>query len=157
MTSCASQKKLQAEAPFVLGAASSQDWIGGLESSGKGTKVKIDISEMDTNAIELQHIFYKGKMTPLTMETLDGKQYAMANISKKTQVPDDIIMDADPKNEIGNKPPKGNLKKEEPFPFELNPDEAVISYKEGDKTKYFKISGIKKKQPQIYQSTGPKQ
>ena len=43
----------------------------------------------------------------------------------------------------------------EEMPFELNADECIITYREGDKTLYYKISNIEMKEPLYYPSASP--
>ena len=62
----------------------------------------------------------------------------------------DIVMHSDPKKEVGNQPPRLRTEEEKTFPFELNADEAVLSYLENGKVKYVKISGVKDKPARIY-------
>ncbi len=157
MASCSSQKKIETTVPFSIGSASSQDWVGGVAPAGSGTLVSIEVTQMNQEEITLEQLYFRGKITPLSTEIEEGVMYAKADMKKKTRKPQDINMDADPAKEFGNKPTKAHKKDKEAFPFELQPDEAVISYKEGDKIKYFKVSGIKKKKQLIYPSAGPKE
>ena len=66
-------------------------------------------------------------------------------------------MHSDPKEEVGNQPPGSINRKNADFPFDLNRDEAVVSYKvmtgdpKNNKVTYFKITGIKSKPSRIYQ------
>ncbi|MBT8303849.1 MAG: hypothetical protein KJP09_05210 [Bacteroidia bacterium] len=50
-------------------------------------------------------------------------------------------MSGDSKQEYGNKRPEDTEK----IPFELKMNECVVSYKEGKKTKYFKIDEVEEK------------
>ena len=59
-------------------------------------------------------------------------------------------MHDDPMEEVGNQPPAEIIKKED-YPFELKPDEAVITYRHKGKTRYVKIGDIKDKSPMIFQ------
>lgn len=149
--SCSSQKKLQKETPFQLGSASCQHWAGGKEESGTGLILKIPIMAIEEGDVAMQNVYFRGKMTKLNLEIQEGKTYAIAKFEEPSMEKPDIIMHADPKQEVGNRPPK--MKDAEiDFPFELADDEAVISYMEKEKLKYAKISGIKEKAPLIYNS-----
>ena len=56
-------------------------------------------------------------------------------------------MHADPKEEFGNKPPNISIK----IPFELQENEAVISYFIKSKKRFYKLSNIKKQKTLYYQ------
>ena len=63
----------------------------------------------------------------------------------------DIVMHADSLREVGNQPPYA-LPSAKDFPFDLRPDEAVLSYWEGSSEKryYHKITGVLEKGGRIY-------
>jgi hypothetical protein len=70
-----------------------------------------------------------------------------SNINQK----EDIIMSREPLAEYGNKPPR----LETEIPFDLKENQCVISYKNGEKTQYYKIENIVEKQPEHYPSVQP--
>ena len=149
-TSCASQKKLVTEPPFVLGTATVQEWLGGKEESGSGQIVKIEVAQMNGEGIVLQNLYFRGKMVPVRMELEEGVTFAMCELKKLAANKPDIKMHAESKKEVGNQPPKLSKKGKEVFPFELKANEAVLSYLEDDKVKYYKLTGIKEKNARIY-------
>ncbi|MEN1785902.1 MAG: hypothetical protein AAGF77_12275, partial [Bacteroidota bacterium] len=51
----------------------------------------------------------------------------------------DIIMDLDPRKEVGNRPPQPK----ELFPFALTSEEYVLSYKKDQSIQYAKLKGVK--------------
>ena len=61
LSSCASQKKLETSAPFKMGTASSQAWVGGVEAAGSGYTLKIAMDQL-APAVELQDIYYRGQV-----------------------------------------------------------------------------------------------
>jgi len=124
--SCSSQKKLQTEIPFEMGAASCQAYSGGLEKSGSGLSLKIPVTMDDSYTLEMKEVYFRGKQAPITMEQIDGAIYAMAKI---------------PNSKGGSA---------ETTALALEPTEAVLSYTENGKLKYTKITGIKEKQPLLY-------
>lgn len=124
--SCSSQKKLQTEIPFELGNASCQVYSGGLESSGSGIAVKIPVTMDNASDVVMKEIFFRGKQAPVTVEQVDGANYAMAKI---------------PNSKGGSA---------ETTALELGATDAVLSYIENGKLKYTKITGIKEKQPLLY-------
>ncbi len=147
LVSCASQKKMQTQPPFVLQEASIQKWAGGKEDSDSGIEIKIPISEFKKEDITFKEIYFRGRISTATLKSTDDKQYVMAKYTDQKFQKPDIIMHADPRKEVGNQPPMPNKAKEIDFPFELADDEAVVSYTEynSDKLKFTKIIGIKEK------------
>ena len=67
----------------------------------------------------------------------------------KNQNNRDVIMDGDATKEALNIPP-------EKIPFQLNENEAVVSYFENDKMVYYKISNIEEKEILAYPQSNPK-
>jgi len=139
LLSCSSQKKLVAEAPFDLGGSSVQKWIGGVSGSGTGYTVKIPVTQKKIDNVVMQQLYFRGKLVDLQMQTEDNNTYAIAKFTNGKE-----------KN-LDNVPVAGsNTAAKDALGFELNADEAVIVYSENNKTKYYKISGIKEKEPLIY-------
>ncbi len=147
LSGCASQKKLETSTPFTIGPAICQEWVAGKEESGSGEVIKITINEMAAEKVELQNIYFRGSMAKVIMEMEDKGMTASARFEKHKP---DMIMHADSTKEVGNQPPKLKSKDGKEFPFELQRDEAVLSYLEDDKVKYVKITGIVDKPARIY-------
>lgn len=150
LTSCSSQKKLVAKVPFTIGNGYCQEWTGGKEESGKGMLVKIPVSEIEGYILE--DIYFRGQMGKVSMVEENGQKYAVTNLQKLGSAKPDIIMHADPKQEVGNQPPRLKNKEELSFPFELKDSEAVLSFYKNGKTKYYKVSGIKDRAALVYPS-----
>ncbi|WP_010516220.1 hypothetical protein [Croceivirga radicis] len=146
LSSCSSQKTFVKEAPFTTGDVTCQYWAGGRAESGSGTKLKIPVGQLDKEGVAFAQAFFRGKVADLKMVKNSDEMYAEANFSNKMDKPD-IVMHADPKKEVGNKPPK--LQKENPF--ELSENECVISYTENGELKYLKIDNVKELKPKMYQ------
>ena len=89
---------------------------------------------------ELDSVFFRGKAIKLETKAQNKSLYIGRFLSSTNQK-SDIIMSNEPYAEYGNKMPKRSKK----FPFELNENECVISYKQDNKTKYFKIGNIVEK------------
>lgn len=126
LTSCTSQKKLQTETPFEIGNASCQQYVGGREESGSGTELRIPVASFQKDTIELHEVYFRGKQVKALVNTIDDQDMIVVRIS----------------NEMSDSSETKSLN--------LNSDEAVISYIENGETKFTKISGIKQKQPLIY-------
>ncbi|MBT8236385.1 MAG: hypothetical protein KJO04_09350 [Bacteroidia bacterium] len=146
---CSSQKKLTADAPFTVSKAICQTWIGGMEQTGHGTEVTLTLDAFAMDQITLKELYFRGRVGEITMgDTTDGIQ-AKCNFFEQ---PKEIAMHSDPAREVGNQPPRVRSKKEVEFPFELKPDEAVISYMENDSLKFFKVGNVVDKPGRVYQS-----
>lgn len=134
---CKSANELQNSIPFEIEEVYYKHWFSGVKNGSFGIDLFIKI-ESKPNSIILDSIYFRGQQTKLKITNNNlfvGRFLANPN-SKK-----DIIMSNKPYAEYGNKTPE--LTKENPF--KLKPDECVISYKQGFKTKYFKIVGLAKK------------
>lgn len=123
---CSSSKRLQNKLPFEIHEAYYQE-------SNSGTNVYISIKSNPNNII-LDSIYFKGKQVKLGQENnLFVGRFASSIIQKQ-----DIIMSNEPYAEYGNKVPK----LPEKLPFELKDNECVLSYKEDNSIKYFKIKNV---------------
>lgn len=151
-SSCSSSQKLQKEIPFAVTSATCQEWVAGVQGGGSGINVTFVADNLAENNIQLDSIFFRGQKAAVMMLEEKGKKNCSARfVTPKLEKPD-IIMHKDPKKEFGNKPPK----LQEKIPFELADNEAVISYTQAGKVKYFKIENIKQKSKLFYPSAPPK-
>jgi hypothetical protein len=148
-SSCTSQKKLTMKTPFVLGEATYQPWTGGMKASGKGVKLEILTSDIEENVV-FEQIYFQGNISPLHSE---GDKLT-ANMKIDSGKKPDMVMHSDSVQEVGNQPPPLKEGKVD-FPFEINDDEAVISYTKKGKRKYAKVVGMKKLKPLIYPAAKP--
>jgi len=126
LTSCTSQKNLQVETSFEIGNATCHQYAGGREESGSGTELRIPVSLLENSDVELIEVYFRGKQVKALVNTVDNQKMIVVRI------------------------PNNNSESSETIDFELNADEAVISYNENGETKYAKVNGIKQKQPLIY-------
>ena len=144
---CSSKKKLQENTPLAIGKVYFQKWIAGIEGGGAGLNIYIPTED---NSIELDSVYFRKKAAKLEFKNQNGIIYIgrfISGFNKKK----DIVMSNEPNAEFGNEMPKIPLK----IPFELKDNECVISYKEGKKTKYFKVSNIVEKDLIPYPSAPP--
>ncbi|MEM1339396.1 MAG: hypothetical protein AAF634_02805 [Bacteroidota bacterium] len=146
-SSCSSQKGIVSEPPLELGDATCQSWKGGRAESGSGMLLTVPVSGADMEQIQLKRAYFRGKVTEVALEDSKDGWLIKANFLNTNFEKPDIIMDADPKKEVGNRPPTPKVK----FPFELEQDQCVISYMDGDQEKFFKIEGVQEKKPLLYQ------
>jgi hypothetical protein len=152
---CTSQKKLAKDVPFTIQKPTCQQFAAGREEGGSGFVLRIPIGEMETTDISFKEVFFRGHVLASEMvKEAEGTVLLCEFKNKVAGKKPDLIMDADPKQEIGNQPPEMIKEKDKEFPFELAPDEAVISFVKGDSNKviYHKIGGIKDKEPIQYLS-----
>jgi hypothetical protein len=70
------------------------------------------------------------------------KMLLIGHFNTSSRLNSDLILDINVAKEIKNSVPE--LKK---FPFELKDNEAVLSYRLGGKTNYFKIKNIENSKP----------
>ena len=126
--------KIENKAPFKIASATYNNWVGGVPGVS-GTRVEIKLTEKED--IVFDSLFFQNKKTKV--EISEEKKVTVLrgffNTSTKKNV--DFILHSDAKKELKNTVPK-----QEKFPFELKQNEAIISYKINNKTKFYKIENI---------------
>ena len=144
---CSSAKKIQKKVPLALGQVYCQSWIAGIEGGGAGLNIYIPTVN---SSVELDSVYFRGKAAKLEIKSLNETIYIgrfISDLNKKK----DIVMSIEPNAEYGNEMPKITQK----VPFELKENECVISYKDGNTTKYFKIDNVIEKELIPYPSAPP--
>ncbi len=131
--------------PFTISSIYSQDWIAGVQGGGSGTNLHLQIEEIEQGKA-IDKVYFRNKMESAKQRQDNSGAYTAYFKSNKNR---DVIMDNDPVNEAKNTPPDA-------FKFELEKNEAVISYKVKGTTLYYKISNIVEKPVLAYPSTNPK-
>lgn len=132
--------------PFAITSAVYNNWS--VKSTGaKGMIVNIGYDSK--YVIKFDSIYFSKRAEKLSISKVKDKKLISAIFS--SIVKPDIILDENSSKELQNQFPE--IKK---LPFELKQNEAIISYKIKDKTKYFKIKSIKKGKTIFYDSI-PKQ
>ena len=132
--------------PFVITSAVYNNWSV-KKTAAKGLIVNIGY---DSNyVIKFDTIYFSKRAEKLSISKVKDKKMISAIFS--SMVKPDVILDENSTNEIHNHFPV--IKN---MPFKLKQNEAIISYKIKDKTKYFKINSIKKGKTIFYDSM-PKQ
>jgi hypothetical protein len=129
-SNCAGNKELEKRAPAQFQQAyftSTQDSI----------KLYIPVVTIQSRQVALDSVYFRGFKTILLQDEKRPGVY-FAQFYKGNS---DLIMSSDPKEEYANKMPQKAVK----VPFKLQDDEAVIVFTQKNKTKYFKISGIKER------------
>ena len=144
---CSSAQKIQENAPIAHNQVYFQKWIAGVQGGGSG--INIFIPTKDTS-VQLDSVYFRGKSTKLELTTQGESMYVgrfFTDFNKRK----DMIMSSDSKEEMVNELPEIPQK----IPFELNDNECIISYLDGDKTKYFKIDNVVEKETIPYPSAPP--
>lgn len=148
-TNCSTAQKLQQEAPMEFGDSYFQQWVAGIKGGGSGLNLFIPIIENKNNVV-LDSVYFRGKATKL--EKISGENVQYAGYFKTPHNNDkEIILSSDMNEEHKNTISVQTYS----IPFDLKDDECVVTYKINEKTKYFKISNIKEKQPLHYPSAPP--
>lgn len=134
--------KLENNPPFKLKKASYSNWVGG-QQGVSGTKIELELKE--TSTIVFDSIYFKKKSTKVEINTISGKTVLIGHFNTSKKQNRNLILDVNITKEIKNTFPKT-----EKIPFELNNNDAILSYRVGDKIKYFKIENIKREKPVFY-------
>lgn len=139
---CANGKKLQEEAPLPFEQAYYTTWTGEVKGAGSGLDLFIPTGSLRDAEVELDSVYFRGKRAELVTDPkAPGVYMARFKSGDIKGGKRDIIMHRDPKEEYGNQPPEIV----EEFPFSLEPDEAVVTFRNNGKTSYFKIVGIEER------------
>lgn len=141
---CSSSKTLQEKAPATFGEVYFQRWNAGIQGGGSG--INLFISVEDANVV-LDSVYFRGKSAKLETKPQNKSLY-IAYFKTEFNQPKDIVMSSNPLDEYNNPLP---IQKEK-IPFTLKDSECVVSYKDGQTTKYFKIENITEKEVINYPS-----
>ncbi len=144
---CSTAQKLEKKAPIEIREVYAQKWVAGIEGAGSGINVFIPVKD---TSVALDSMFFRNQKVKLQFISGDKTLY-VGRFRTGFNQQKDIILSSDMKEESKNKLP---IFKEE-MPFEFNDDECIITYREGDKTMYYKISNIEMKEPLYYPSASP--
>ena len=147
LTGCAGGKDYVFEEtpPFTLGEVYYQNWVAGVKGGGSGTNVHINIDSYSDEVVILD-IYFGNKKTKAKNSPKNIDQY-VGYFRNETRP--DVIMDSDPVQESQNVPP-------EVIPFQLEENEAVLSYLFLDEVKYLRITNMERKPMLAYPATNNK-
>lgn len=143
---CSSTKKLQTVAPVSVGEVYCQDWVAGIQGGGAGLNIFIPTTD---KSVTFEQVYFRGKVT--TLEVREGLY--IGRFKSNVNLREEILL-SDTNSKVKEKATKEVADK---IPFTLENNQCVVSYKEGDKTKYFKIDNVTQKQSIAYPSAGPQQ
>jgi hypothetical protein len=123
--------KVQSKTPFSIEKATYNDWIAGIKGGGSGTNVIVTIKDLDANNVVIDSMYFRGQKVKVEVKNSNYIGRFNSDLNQRQ----DKVLHSDSQKEFGNQVPI--MEKE--FPFDLENDEAVISYKEKNKLNFYKI------------------
>lgn len=145
--SCNSNKTVfEKNPPFSLQKATYQHWFAGVQEAGRGVRIELIFEEIQSN-IKIENIYFGAQKLHLVQDRNDQMTFrASATFPPK----EDLIMDSNSVMELNN--PRPSLVSDDPF--QLQPDEAVITYELKGKTYHYKLL-LEKREAIAYPSSKP--
>jgi hypothetical protein len=130
--------------PFQVEEASYQAWVAGTPEGGSGVSVFLNFNDIKPGVL-FKDVYFRKKKTKVVTSPAVRVQYVgyFKNEPKR-----DIIMDSNPINESVNTPPQK-------IPFQLNKDDAVISYEFNGEIAYYLIENLEEKKLLAYPASNP--
>lgn len=122
LTFCATKENLKATISQEIASISFEKWTGGRRETGGGTKVSIEFKKLLQKNIYLQKIYFQNQVTEIVQE--NETKYS-ASFHSNALYREQHSSDAASKN------------------FNLKDNEAVIEYKNNNKTYFYRCSNIK--------------
>lgn len=147
---CASQKPFQDDPPFQVTDPTAQMWMGGREATGTGMDLRLRYTPGMPGEVRPDSLYFRGQVMPATVEDTETGMLVTGSFRTDLGGETDRVMHADARKEVGNQPPKPLPDPE--FPFELEPDQAVMSYTRlsDGKRFYVRVDGVKEKPARVY-------
>lgn len=149
-SNCANGKQLQEEPPKEIKQPYYTTWTGGVKAAGSGFNLFIPVDEK--SEIILDTVYFRGKKGLLEKDPSNENLYIARFKIDGAEHDEDFVMHEDPRMEYGNKPPAII----ERIPFELGEGEAVVHFVKNGKSKYFRLTGIQKKDSADVKLKNPK-
>lgn len=134
LTFCAMKQEFQTEFPQEIQSVFYHKEKNGMESSVINFYIEFK-NPLSAN-IKLEKIYFHNQESPVQEITPKDFKSTFLQSNKK----EDLIMDKNPAKEYGNRAPVIEKSK-----FDLKPNEAVLEYKQDNKTQFFKITNLKEK------------
>jgi len=136
---CSNGQRLEKKAPLEFGEVYFKKRAQAIKDLVPVVTLYIPIEEENKN-VELDSVYFKGKSAKLVKSAQNQNLY-LGRFTMNSKHTEDIILSSDMNEEHKNKLPQTEPK----IPFELKPNECVISFKQAEETRYYKISNIKEK------------
>ena len=134
--------KFEKKAPFKVREATYQSWVAGIEGGGAGITIIITFEEIDSiganDLFEIDSIYFRNQL--MKAVTKGNPNQIIGRYKSTINQPKDVVFHRDVVKEYGNEAPRPI----ENSPFELAEEEAVITYKQHEKIKYYKLKLVKK-------------
>lgn len=130
--SCSTTKEIsENNPPFKVLKSTYSKWNGGQPGvNGMLVSIEIDNSKIELDSIYFRNIAIKLKQNKSTTNILYEGSFVLPNKN--------LILDIDQKKEYGNPVPDVSQK----IPFQLNKNEAVVSYSYNKRKNYYKITNL---------------
>lgn len=143
-TQCASTQ-FEQKPPFTITSATYTNWVGGVKGvSG----INVNIIYKAEADIAFDSIYFNGRKTKVSFKKNNNETSILGQFNTSTiNSKQDLQLHSDPAKEFGNKPHKPK----QIIPFDLKDNEAIVSYKVGNKTNYYKIKNVQKGKPVFMQ------
>mgnify|MGYP000613279659 CR=1 FL=1 len=137
LSSCGAKKSLEIAAPFTLGEVFAQKWVLEDSPATQGYEVVISILSLSEDEAVLKNLYHKGKMVPIEIKLKEIGTVGVAEIGITTG-------ENNAADTIPSEP------EQDAFPFDLTETQAVISYVQNKKVRYYRIDGIQRNLPVSY-------
>ncbi|MFL0065803.1 hypothetical protein [Tenacibaculum maritimum] len=129
--------------PFTIKEASYYNYTGGIRGVS-GTWVRINYDSK--KAIEFDSIYYQGRKTKAELQNIANKIFVSGHFNTSTvNNKNDLILHKNKEKEFHNQLPKKSCS------FKLKENEAIISYFQKGKKKYYKINSLKQEKSPLHQ------
>ena len=131
---CASVQ-FETQPPFTVTKATYTNWVGGIEGVS-GFNVNMDYTA--ANKVEFDSIFFRGRIAKVSYKETGDSKSILGYFSTSTRQ-EQMSLNREASKEYGN---SSSVTTEPEFPFELKDNEAVVSYRDGDQLKYYKLENL---------------
>lgn len=133
LTFCAMKQEFQTEFPQEMKSVFFQNGVYGTKNNQ--THFYIEFKKPLASTVKLEKIYFLNQESPVEEITKNNFVSHFHQIKKE-----DLILDSNPAKEYGNKAPV--IQK---FKFDLKPNEAVLQYRQENKTFFYKITNAMEK------------
>lgn len=128
--------KLDQTPPFSIKEATYNRYVGGVRGvSG----MWIHLNYETNSVVKFDSIYFQGKRAKIEIQKNNNKKLVSAHFNTSTRdTKNDLILDSNSLKEFNNELPKQKT------PFQLEENEAILSYLIKGKAHYYKVKNIKK-------------
>lgn len=143
---CVPKKGLKTELPFRLGQVYAQRWIVEDNPEEIGYDVIIPIQSLDTRRASLQKLYHRGKGTDIKIKLRKIGAVAVA------EYPPGILGESNTIESDKSTPDRESNLDKPLLPYQITGTQAILTYLEEGKIKYFKIADIRQNPIMSYSS-----